>query len=189
MWMLREPARGPQCEAALQARCADWKKGEKPPQFLLSVQISSQLNAGVYEGRLERFDHCEAVADLRRQHERLAEPPCRSTPSILPARTTAARRDREGRPDTIERLEQLMRALRRVDDRRHSAPAIFVDRPGESVAPDRIDTFLDVHVPPAMPLACSSIAARLALCTGKSTEALTSVPYSTFARDSIPQAL
>ncbi|MGO9411968.1 MAG: hypothetical protein ACLQCB_14620 [Spirochaetia bacterium] len=91
------------------------------------------------------------------------------------------RRNEEGRPDTIEKLEEVTRALRPGGNRTHSVSAVFVDRPGERSAPDRIDTFLDVHVLPAMPLVCSSTAARQALCAGELTEALTLVPYSTFA--------
>lgn len=91
------------------------------------------------------------------------------------------RRNERGEPDTIEKLECLAGGLRSAAGPEQSLSAVFVDRPGQSARPGHIDTFLDVHVLPAMPLVCSSTAARHALCEGKFTEALTSVPYATFA--------
>jgi hypothetical protein len=89
--------------------------------------------------------------------------------------------DEKGGPDTIEKLEQVARKLPQEGVAHKSVSAVFIDRPGRGAAVGAIDTFLDVHLLPAMPMICSSSAARHALCTGEITEALTSVPYATFA--------
>jgi hypothetical protein len=91
------------------------------------------------------------------------------------------RRNESGEPDTIEKLEWVARKLKRTGNPHHSISAVFVDRPGQGAAPGRVDSFLDVNVLPAMPLICSSTAARHALCAGEFTEALALVPYATFA--------
>jgi nicotinic acid mononucleotide adenylyltransferase len=88
------------------------------------------------------------------------------------------RLNEKGEPDTLEKLERVARKLGRGH---HSVSAVFIDRPGQDVTPAMMETFLDVHVLPAVPLMCSSTAARHALCTGELTEALAFVPYATFA--------
>jgi len=91
------------------------------------------------------------------------------------------RRTDTGEPDTIEKLELLSLSLGLAARPGRSLSAVFVDRPGCGEENRPMDTFLDVHVLPAMPLACSSSAARNALCEGRFSEALTTVPYATFA--------
>jgi len=91
------------------------------------------------------------------------------------------RRNQRGEPDTIEKLEGLSRSLLETSASGHTVSAVFIDRLGQGDGPVRVETFLDVHTLPAVPLMCSSTAARHDLCAGELTEAVTSVPYATFA--------
>ncbi|HUI72768.1 MAG TPA: hypothetical protein VL354_19760, partial [Spirochaetia bacterium] len=91
------------------------------------------------------------------------------------------RRNEVGRPDTIEKLEGIVQRLREHNDERHCVSAVFVDRPGEGGAPGPIGTSLDVRFLPAVPVICSSSAARHALCTGEFTDALAFLPYAELA--------
>jgi len=91
------------------------------------------------------------------------------------------RTSERGEPDTLEKLERVERKLRRNAGGRHSVSAVFIDRPGHDATAGMADSSLEVHVLPAVPLICSSTAARRALCDGESLDALAFVPYATFA--------
>ncbi len=89
------------------------------------------------------------------------------------------RKNLAGEPDTLEKLERVVKEQESVGNRRHSISLIFVERganPGERG--DR-ETFLNVHLLPPFPIALSSTAARRALCQGGTLcDAVVSLPYA-----------
>ncbi len=86
-------------------------------------------------------------------------------------RTTPA-----GEADTIAKLERL------VEDQggstRQTVSAVFVDRDAALAHARKVDTFLNVHLLPSIPMSVSSTAVRRALCADQLCEASVSLPYS-----------
>jgi nicotinic acid mononucleotide adenylyltransferase len=87
-------------------------------------------------------------------------------------RTTA-----HGEPDTIEKLERVVKGQRKTQAR-HSISVAFMDRSDAKVRRRKVRTSLDVRFLPAIPLPFSSTAARKALCRQGFSEPLVSLPYS-----------
>jgi len=84
----------------------------------------------------------------------------------------------QGEPDTIQKLEMVVEAQQRVGAESHAISVVFVDREAEMKKRDRVDTFLNIHVLPPIPLSFSSTAARKALCKDAFCVDLVSLPYS-----------
>jgi nicotinic acid mononucleotide adenylyltransferase len=81
----------------------------------------------------------------------------------------------EGEPDTIEKLEAIVRAN---GNPHHEISAIFIDRESSTREHRKVETFLKVHTLPEIPFSFSSTAARKALCRDAFCVALVSLPYS-----------
>jgi nicotinic acid mononucleotide adenylyltransferase len=82
-----------------------------------------------------------------------------------------------GEPDTIEKLERVIKEQKRAGNRNHAISLIFVERGGIVRESESVRTFLDVHLLPPLPFALSSTAVRRALCSGASLcDAFVSLP-------------
>lgn len=82
----------------------------------------------------------------------------------------------EGDADTIAKLERVFE--KQGGNLRHTISAVFVGRNGAGREVGKVDTFLDVHFLPPIPLSLSSTAVRRALCREDLCEASVSLPYS-----------
>lgn len=66
----------------------------------------------------------------------------------------------EGEPDTLQKIERELSVMRGESRRNHAVSFLFLER-GEAMAGmDSLDSFLDMHVLPSIPLSCSSTAIR-----------------------------
>ena len=82
-----------------------------------------------------------------------------------------------GDPDTIEKLERVVKERRMAGSRNQAISLVFVERGNIGREPANVRTFLDVHLLPPLPFALSSTAVRRALCSGASLcDAFVSLP-------------
>ena len=89
------------------------------------------------------------------------------------------RKDSAGEPDTLEKLERVVKEQERAGNRTHSISLVFVERGGDPRAQGNRETFLNIHLLPPLPFAFSSTAARRALCNGGTLcDAVVSLPYA-----------
>jgi len=89
------------------------------------------------------------------------------------------RRNPAGEPDTLEKLERVVREKESAGNRNHSISLVFVERGGESREEVNRETFLSVQLLPSLPVALSSTAARRALCNGGTfCDAVVALPYA-----------
>lgn len=84
----------------------------------------------------------------------------------------------QGEPDTIQKLEQIVKEQGKTGSGLHTISAIFLDRESERMRREDVATSLIVEVLPAIPLRISSSIVRQALREQAFAEALGSLPYS-----------
>ena len=89
------------------------------------------------------------------------------------------RKNSAGEPDTLEKLERVVKEQENAGNLRHSISLIFVERGGDPHEQGDRETFLNVRLLPPLPIALSSTAARRALCNGGTLcDAVVSLPYA-----------
>ncbi len=82
-----------------------------------------------------------------------------------------------GTPDTLEKLERIVREQETAGNRIQTISSIFVERSGVSWQREDCETFLNVQLLPSLPYVFSSTAARRALCAdGALCDAIVSLP-------------
>jgi nicotinic acid mononucleotide adenylyltransferase len=91
------------------------------------------------------------------------------------------RLDACGRPDTIQKLESEVKNMRTRSGADHAMSLLFLERNEPTAGTEEaVETFLDVHVLPPIPLTCSSTAIRNAISNGGLFPPLTALPYSAY---------
>ena len=73
-----------------------------------------------------------------------------------------------------------MKASTEWSRRNHRMSLLFLGRRGASGGTDFVDSFLDIHVLPSIPLSCSSTAIRRTLSSGRLCEALAALPFAAY---------
>ena len=89
------------------------------------------------------------------------------------------RKNSFGDPDTLEKLERVVKERESAGSRGHSISLVFVERGGDPREEVDRGTFLNVQLLPSLPIALSSTAARRALCSGGTfCDAVVALPYA-----------
>ena len=89
--------------------------------------------------------------------------------------------DGRGRPDTVQKMESEVKGMGKRNRAAHAISLLFLKRNKQASGTDKaVETFLDVHVLPRIPLTCSSTAIRNALSNGGHSRPLATLPYSAY---------
>ena len=88
--------------------------------------------------------------------------------------------DSEGEPDTVQKIERKLKASREWSRRSQTVSLLFLGRGSAIGGTDFVDSFLDIHVLPSIPLSCSSTAIRKTLSDGSLCEALAALPFAAY---------
>jgi nicotinic acid mononucleotide adenylyltransferase len=86
----------------------------------------------------------------------------------------------EDEPDTLEKIEKKLRTMRKENRRNHTVSLLFLERGDAIGGRNSLNSFLDIHVLPSLPLSCSSTAIRKTLSDGRLCEVLAALPFAAY---------